>query len=245
MEITKELKDISLPITEPEYRKRPELSYSTLSTYERSGFDNLDHLFDKVESPSLLFGSIVDTILTDGMDAFNEHYIVLDINVTDGGKDVCNKLLELYPNSTSFEEIPEEYVSYAAKEAGFWKADKWDKIRYREVLKTGNIAEYFNALVSSDKTVIDTFTYNDTLKSVNALRTSPATQGYFADNDPMSPIRRYYQLKFAAKFEGVGYRCMMDLAIVDYEDKKIIPCDLKTSGKPEWHFKESFEQWCY
>jgi hypothetical protein len=245
MEIAKELKDISLPITEPEYRKRPELSYSTLSTYERSGFDNLDHLFDKVESPSLLFGSIVDTILTDGMDAFNEHYIVLDINVTDGGKDICNKLLELYPNSTSFEEIPEEYVSYAAKEAGFWKADKWDKIRYREVLKTGNVAEYFNALVSSDKTVIDTFTYNDALKSVNALRTSPATQGYFADNDSMSPVRRYYQLKFAAKFEGVGYRCMMDLAIVDYEDKKIIPCDLKTSGKPEWHFMESFKQWQY
>lgn len=245
MEITKELKDIALPITEPEYRQRPELSYSTLSTYERSGFDGLDHLFDRVESPSLLFGSIVDTILTDGMDAFNEHYVVLDINVTDGGKDVCNKLLELYPNSTSFEEIPEECVSYAAKEAGFWKADKWDKIRYREVLKTGNIAEYFNALVSSDRIVVDTFTYNDAIKCIEALRTSAATQGYFADNDPMSPVKRYYQLKFAAKFEGVGYRCMMDLAIVDYEDKKIIPCDLKTSGKPEWHFKESFEQWQY
>ena len=80
MEIKKELKDISLPITEPEYRNRPELSYSTLSTFERSGFDGLDHLFDKIESPSLLFGSIVDTILTDGMDAFKEHYIVMDVN---------------------------------------------------------------------------------------------------------------------------------------------------------------------
>lgn len=210
MEIEKELKDIALSITEPEYRQRSELSYSTLSTYERSGFDGLDHLFDKIESPSLLFGSVVDTILTDGMDAFYEHFIVLDVNVTDGGKDVCNKLKELYPNITSFEDFPEECVSYAAKEAGFWKADKWDKIRYREVLKTGNIAEYFNALQSSGKTVVDSVTYNDALKCVEALRTSTATQGYFAQDDELSPLRRYYQLKFAAKFENVGYRCMAD-----------------------------------
>ena len=245
MEIEKELKDIALSITEPEYRQRPELSYSTLSTYERLGFDGLDHLFDKIESPSLLFGSIVDTILTDSMDAFYEHFIVLDVNVTDGGKDVCSKLQELYPNITSFEDFPEEGVSYAAKEAGFWKADKWDKIRYREVLKTGNIAEYFNALQNSGKTVVDSVTYNDALKCVEVLKNSTATQGYFAQDDELYPLRRYYQLKFAAKFENVGYRCMADLIIVDYEDKKIIPCDLKTSSKTEWHFMDSFEQWNY
>ena len=40
MEIVKELKDISLPISEPEYRQRPELSYSTLSTYESLGYND-------------------------------------------------------------------------------------------------------------------------------------------------------------------------------------------------------------
>lgn len=245
MDIPKELIDISLPITEPEYRQRPELSYSTLSRYESLGFDGLDHLFDKVESPSLLFGSCVDCLTTDGMDAFNELFAVLDVNVTDGGKDVCKKIMELYPSVLTFEEMPEEYVSYAAKEAGFWKADKWDKIRYREVLKTGNIAMYFNALKNSSKTIVDSETYNDALKCVQALKTSNATRGYFADNDKLSPVRRYYQLKFAAKFEGVGYRCMMDLAVVDYEDKKIYPIDLKTSSKTEWHFMDSFEQWKY
>ena len=245
MDIPKELIDISLPLTEPEYRQRPELSYSTLSRYESLGFDGLDRLFDKVESPSLLFGSCVDCLITDGMDAFNELFTVLDVNVTDGGKDVCKKIMELYPSVLTFEEMPEEYVSYAAKEAGFWKADKWDKIRYREVLKTGNIAMYFNALKNSSKTIVDSETYNDALKCVQALKTSNATRGYFADNDELSPVRRYYQLKFAAKFEGVGYRCMMDLAVVDYEDKKIYPIDLKTSSKTEWHFMDSFEQWKY
>lgn len=245
MEITKELKDISLKITEPEYRKRPELSYSTLSRYESLGFNGLSHLFDKIESPSLLFGSVVDTILTDGMEAFNERFTVLDINVTDGGKDVCCKIIELYPNIKSFEELSEESVSAAAKEAGFWKADKWDKIRYREVLKTGNIVEYFNALRNTDKTVVDSVTYNDALQCVQALKTSAATKGYFADDDRLSPIRRYYQLKFAAKFRGVGYRAMMDLIIVDYEDKVIYPCDLKTCGIPEWDFESNFKKFHY
>jgi hypothetical protein len=54
VEIVKELSEISLPISEPEYRQRPELSYSTLSTFEKTGFDGLEHLFDKKESPSLL-----------------------------------------------------------------------------------------------------------------------------------------------------------------------------------------------
>jgi hypothetical protein len=34
MEIVKELSEIAEKWTEPEYRARPELSYSTISTYE-------------------------------------------------------------------------------------------------------------------------------------------------------------------------------------------------------------------
>ena len=67
----KSLKDISLQITEQQYREMPELSYSTLAKYERGGFSSIKTLNDKIESPSLLYGSCVDTYLTDGVDAFN------------------------------------------------------------------------------------------------------------------------------------------------------------------------------
>ena len=80
---------------------------------------------------------------------------------------------------------------------------------------------------------------------VRALRESPATSGYFADNDELSPIKRYYQLKFKAILNGVGYRCMADLIVVDYEKKVIYPIDLKTSGHSEWNFENSFKQWNY
>jgi hypothetical protein len=81
---------------------------------------------------------------------------------------------------------------------------------------------------------------------VRALREAPATSGYFADNDELSPIRRYYQLKFAANFEGVGYRCMSDLLVVDYEQKTVWPIDLKTSMNcVEWEFESNFKKWHY
>lgn len=241
----KELKDISWLVDEPTYRLDPALSYSTLSRYEREGFDKLDHLFDSISTPSLLSGSVLDVMMTGGEDEFHRLFQVLDVNITDSGKDVCNQLVSLSLPYESFEEIPELIVSNAAKEVGFWKDNKWDSRRYKEVLKTGNIAEYYNALTNTDKTIISTETFNEALAMVKALREAPATSGYFADNDELSPIKRYYQLKFKAVLEGVGYRCMADLIVVDYEKKVVYPIDLKTSGHSEWNFEDSFKQWNY
>jgi hypothetical protein len=245
MEIIKELKDISWQVDEPTYRADPALSYSTLAKYERDGFDKLDKLFEHISTPSLTEGSAVDAIITGGEEEFNANFTVLDINLTDGGKDTCQQLLAIGLPFNDFSEIPEEIVSNAAKAAGFWQADKWDKVRYKKVLETGNIAEYYNAMLHSNKTILNTETFQQILAMVRALRESPATAGYFADNDELSPVRRYYQLKFKATFEGVKYRIMADDILVDYEKKVIWPTDLKTSGKAEWNFEHSFLQWSY
>ena len=245
MEIVKELSEIAWNVPEKVYREDPALSYSTLATYERSGYDGLDHLFDRKESPSLLLGSLVDTALTGGEDEFNSLYTILDINVTDSGIDICKALLNQCLPFDTFEEIPESIVSEVAKSVGFWQGDKWDNTRYKQVLKTGNIAEYYNALKHSDKTIVSTAMYQDALNMVRALRESPATAGYFADNDELSPIRRYYQLKFKFSHDSVHYRSMADLIVADYEKKIVYPIDLKTSGHQEWNFEESFLQWSY
>lgn len=241
----KELKDISWNVPESEYRADPALSYSTLARYEREGFDKLDKLFESVSTPSLTEGSAVDAIITGGEDEFNANFTVMDINLTDGGKDTCQQLLSMNLPFQRFDEIPEEIVSQAAKASGFWQADKWDKVRYRRVLETGNVAEYYNAMLQSNKTIITSDTFQQILAMVRALKESPATTGYFADNDEFSPIKRYYQLKFKAKFQGIAYRCMADETLVDYENKVVYPIDLKTSSHTEWNFEESFCQWRY
>ena len=245
--LTKELKDIALPWTEEEYRQDPALSYSTLATYERGGFHSLNTLFDKKESPSLLFGSVVDCILTDGESAFNERFAVLDYNITEGGINVCKALAALYKDQyKEFKDIPEVLVSQTAQEVGFWKDPKWNSRRYKEVLGTGDVDIYYQVLTNSDKTIISSQTYTEALAAVDALRTSDATKFYFEQDNPFDDsIKRYYQLKFKATLNDIDYRCMMDLAVVDYVNKVIYPCDLKTSNHYESEFYKSFVDWNY
>lgn len=245
--MTKSLLEVSWQVPESEYRQDPALSYSTIATYERGGFNGLPHLFDKIDTPSLTFGSAVDCIITDGMEAFNERFLVLDFTITEGGMNVGKKLAELYKDTyKTFEEIPEDVVSDVAKEVGFWKDPKWDKRRYSEVLKTGDISIYYTALLSEDKVILDNATYIQVLNAVEALKTSPATKEYFAPNNPFNPeIERFYQLKFKTTLHGITYRCMFDELIVDHKNKTIQPVDLKTSSHYEWDFYLSFVKWNY
>lgn len=242
----KSLKDISWNVSEEIYRADPALSYSTLARFEREGFHSVPKLFDKIESPSLTFGSAVDAIITGGMKEFDSKFIVCDYTITDGGVNVCNKLVELYGDKyENFSDIPQTLVSQAAQVAGFWKDPKWDKKRYSEVLKTGNIEEFYKIQRSADKTVLDRKTYDDVVAAVNALKSSDATRWYFEEDNPFDDVERFYQLKFKATFGGITYRCMADLIIVNYEDKTIQMCDLKTSGKPEYMFPISYVEWGY
>lgn len=245
--LVKELKDIALPWTEEEYRADSALSYSTLATYERGGFHSLNTLFDKKESPSLLFGSVVDCILTDGESVFNERFAVMDYNITDGGINVCKELANRYKEQyKEFKDIPEVLVSQTAQEVGFWKDPKWNNRRYKEVLNTGDVDIYYQILTNSDKTVISSQLYTEALSAVNALRTSEATKFYFAQDNPFdTDTKRYYQLKFKATLGDIDYRCMMDLAVCDYKNKVIYPCDLKTSSHYESEFYKSFIDWNY
>ena len=246
MEILKELSAISLPITEPEYRQLPELSYSTLSTYESLGYDGLDHLFDKKESLSLTLGSAVDSIITGGEDEFNNLFLVADIPALgDKEKQVVDYLFSIWGNGyNSMTDIPATYILDAANQFEFQK--NWKDETRVKVLTERCSPYYIVKSHATGKTILTTANFEDVKNMVRALRESPATSSYFADNDPMSPIRRYYQLKFKAEFDGVGYRNMADLIKVDYEKKEIRPVDLKTSlGCSEWNFEQNFLKWHY
>lgn len=246
MEILKELSKIALNITEPEYRALPELSYSTLSTFESIGFNGLDHLFDRKESPSLTFGSCCDAILTGGEDEFNKLFFVADFPaIGDKELQVVNYLFQNYSSSYgTMTDIPSTYILDAANVFEFQK--NW-KDETRVKVLTERCEQYYNLKhAAEDKTIINVSTYSDVLACVRTLKESPATCGYFADNDEDSPIRRYYQLKFKAVLDGVGYRNMADLLVCDYENKKVYPIDLKTSlGCTEWDFEQNFRKYHY
>lgn len=243
--MTKTLDQISWLVTEKEYRQDPALSYSTLAKYERTGFNELPHLFDHVSTPSLLLGSCVDTLVTGSMEEFNELFFVADFpSLGDKEKMIADTLFNQYFSIyQDFVSIPFNIVLDAASAVSF--QGNWKEETKVKVLRE-RCSEYYRLLgLAQGKTVVSAQMYADAMNMVRALKTSYATSGYFAENVPGSTVQRYYQLKFKHMFDGVPYRNMADLIIVDYEDKTIQPIDLKTSFHAEWDFQESFVQWKY
>ena len=245
MEIQKELKDIAWNITEEQYRADPALSYSTLARYEREGFNNLDHLFDHISSPSLTLGSCVDTLITGSQEEFDKLFYVADIpSIGDKEKAIADNLFNKYGSQySSLVDIPQEDILTTANESAFQK--NWRDDTRVKVLRDRCSIYYAVKANAGDRTVVDLDTYYKVMAMVKALKESHSTHGYFADNDEMSPVRRYYQLKFKARLDGVDYRCMADELLVIYDEKKIIPIDLKTSSSKEWDFQHSFCKWDY
>lgn len=242
----KSLYDISWQVDEPTYRADPALSYSTLAKYEREGFNNLDKLFDRIDTPSLTFGSAVDSIITGSQEEFDERFIVADFPSTPDTiikivNDIFREFCDTYKDLDS---IPDVEIIHRA--SSFNYQPNWKPETRAKVIKEKG-ANYYNLLFIADgKTVLNTQTYQDVCNAVRALKESTATKFYFAPNNPFEPnIKRFYQLKFKGEFEGVKYRNMADLIIVNHKEKWVKPVDLKTSSHTEWDFYKSFVDWRY
>lgn len=246
MQMMKSLRDISWQVSEEEYRADPALSYSTLARYEREGFNNLDRLFDRIETPSLTFGSAVDSIITGGQKEFDERFMVAEFPSTpDSITKIVKSLFSQYGDSyRSLITIPDDAIIKETECQSYqmnWKPETRAKV----IKEKG--ADYYNLLfIAGSRTILDTQTYQDVCNAVRALKESKSTQFYFAEDNPFEPnIERLYQLKFKGEFGGITYRNMADLIIVNHKEKWVKPVDLKTSSHTEWDFYKSLVDWRY
>ena len=242
----KSLRDISWQVSEKEYRADPALSYSTLARYEREGFNNLDKLFDRIETPSLTFGSAVDSIITGGQEEFDERFMVAEFpSMPDSIVKIIKSLYKQYAGTyRSLLNIPDSSIIRETEDQNYqmnWKPETRAKV----IREKGT--DYYNLLfVAGDRCIIDTQTYQDVVNAVRVLKESSSTKLYFADDNPFEPdIERLYQLKFKGEFDGITYRNMADLIIVNHKEKWVKPVDLKTSSHTEWDFYKSFVDWRY
>lgn len=241
----KSLYDISWKVSETEYRSDPALSYSTLAKFKRTGFNGLSTLFDEVSSPSLTFGSAVDSIITGGQEEFHNRFLVVDIpSLGEKEEKIAKELFKTYGIvHRSLDDLETEEINKVAKIFEYYNNYGDEK---RASIIRNKCGEYYKIMALADnKTIITNTVYLEILNTVDALKSSNITKDYFSLEFPDSNIEKLYQLKFKATLHGIDYRCMADLLIIDYEKKTIQPVDLKTTGHPEWDFYESFITWDY
>lgn len=241
----KSFKEISWLVTEEEYRQDPALSYSTLAKFDREGFNSLNKLFDKIDTPSLTFGSAVDSIITGGMQEFEDRFMVADFpDIPDSIVTIVKALHKAYSDKFRSIDLVCESDIIAMTEFYKYQLNWKPETRVKVIKEKGN--EYYTLLtLAGDKTILSTSTYNEVMQAVDSLKSSEATKWYFAEDNPFESIERLYQLKFKATFDKIEYRCMSDLLVVDHANKIVYPCDLKTSSHTEWDFYKSFIDWSY
>ena len=244
--IIKNLYDISWQVDEPTYRADPALSYSTIARFAREGFNKLDNIFDKLDTPSLTFGSAVDALLTGGQEEFDAGFMVADFPpITDSVLKMTRTAFERWSDEyRTLADIPNDSIIELSEELSYqlnWKPETRAK-----VIKEQGSDYYSLMYIASGRKILDTATKAQVDAAVHALKTQASTKHYFAPNNQFNTrFVREYQLKFKATLQGVDYRCMADLLLVDHEKKIVYPVDLKTSSHAEWDFFESFVQWRY
>lgn len=244
--MTPDLYDISWKVSEEIYRKDKSLSYSTIARYAREGFNKLDKLFDDIDTPSLTFGSAVDALITGGQQEFDDNFIVAEFPpISDNLQTIAKILFSRYgQDKRNISDIDDEILAEVGKECNYYAGNNYKATRIKKIKE--ECQEYYTLLyAASGKKVLSSKTRDEVLETVRVLKNDLATQFYFAKNNPFTSIQRFYQLKFKATLQGVDYRCMADLIVVDHKNKTIQPVDLKTSSHTEWDFFQSFIQWSY
>lgn len=238
----KKLSELAWDVPENVYREDKALSYSNISRFDREGFNALATLFDKISSPSLTFGSLVDTLLTETEEVFKQTYAVVNIpSVTDQVQNVLEEIFRV-TQEEDLNKVDDAIIHSCCKKCNYYIDDKWANKRKKEVLAG---AGYYRIIaVYKDKKVISPDLYKKALDCKKALIGNPNTAKYFLP-DVFGDYENYYQLKFKGSYKSVNLRCMVDCLHVDHKAKTITPIDLKTTSKPEYNFPQSFITYRY
>lgn len=232
----KSLSELALNISEQEYRDINCLSYSAIAKYEKGGFAVIPHLYDAQESDALTFGSVVDTLITEGVEKFKEKFAVADFTLpTDSIKNIVDILLDNNSEET-LEAISDDTILRICNECEYNFRLK-DDTRIAKVRNEGS--QYYNTIKTiKGRKIISSDVYSEALATVGALKTHPLIGKYLGISDGKTEF--LYQLKFKTNLEGLEVKFMPDLLIVMHDSKTIIPIDLKTSSFPEYDFPKRY-----
>ena len=215
------------------YYSDPAYNYSLLKAMDSSQFDALNMLNgDRKKTTALRKGGIIDTLLTGTQEEFFNTYKVFPGKFpADKAKLFCDSYIQLYNNSNedlTVGSVNEELIMKARDESGFDKRLTKAKVieKYNEFLPY--IAASCDP-INSGKELISISDYNNAKTIALNLQSDPIC-GYYLSNSINTQI--FYQVPIFGKYEHDGYlyeiKGLLDILLVDYQHKIIIPVDVKT-----------------
>lgn len=231
----KSLSKISWNVTEQEYRKDSSLSYSTLARYEKTGFSGIANLYDDVSSDAITFGSMVDCLITEGEERFNEKFAVFNAPPSESIEKIITYLAKV-KTEKYLSDISDDDIVAVCNILGYqlrWK----NETRVEKIRSEGT--DYYTELKENlDKTIVDRVTYNLVMTVVDKLKTHSYIGKYLSCYQDNTEV--LFQTKFKTTLQNINVKCMFDILLVDHKSKKIIPVDLKTTSVKEYEFAKKY-----
>lgn len=240
-------------MSEPEYRALPHISYSKLSGLDNNPASLLSSGMDMTDP--LIYGSAVDTLVFDGREEFDKKFTTITCRKP-GYKalPIIEGLLKEVEDSLKLgDEVDPDISAYDSKllemgrAAEYGGANWGDDAILRNLKKEGE--EYFETLVKSrGKLILSPEQYEYCINSVHTLQTHEFTKDYF--NTSKEGVDVYFQFPIVWEYttaQGTMIHCksLLDILIIDHNEKIIKPIDLKTTGKSVLSFSHSFVEWKY
>lgn len=181
-------------------------------------------------------GSAVDVWLTQGTINFNKQYYV-----SEGQKpsDAIISMVHMVFDNNVINEIPTggalmEFRSDILDALDFHKyQSRWkEETRIQRVIDEGS--SYFEELKEAHGKTILTNTESTIIHNiVMSLQSSKHTNKYFKDS-PTVDI--FYQLPVYFTYQEMSCKALLDMVIIDHENKQVFPIDIKTMGDFTRHF---------
>lgn len=229
-------------MTSEQYHAFPAWSHSVIARYAREGFSSLATLHERVQpTASMRFGSLLDSMLTEGMAETLASYAVLETVPPDAERKVLETLAA--GHTCPFAALGTEEIIGAADAAGYqprWKPET-------RVARLSQHSGYYDIL-KSGKDIVPAQDWDDAARIVTVFRTDPYLQKVFGHGF-RDGVEYLYQSKFFTDWtvdgRAVKIKIMPDLLIVNHNGKIIQPVDLKTSSDPAYSFADSFIKFRY
>lgn len=231
-------------MTEPEYREVSAISYSMLSGVSKSPASLINT--NKLETPSLTYGSAVDTLCFDGEAVFKQKFCI-NTGVSPSAivekitRDVMTAITEANGKLVGSLDDYDELILNVAKANEYGKGWK-DETIIRKIKDEGGRELYSFTQENDGKKILDSLQYENVLNSRNTLYTHPFTKHWFNAGEGEELL---FQFPILWTYKGKPCKSLFDIIKIDHVNKIIYPVDLKTSYDHVLAFPYNFIKWKY
>ncbi len=229
-------------ISNEELRKGPGLSYSTLKAFNEDPMVLINGK-PKISNKGISIGGALDTYIFDGIEVLKEKYAVLSQKrPTAMLGDLADKIVS-FGNCT---EVDNKLALSHADKLGLWKSIKKD--REENLTKKFDTAFWTYVIEQSnigDKEVLSTEDYMKIIELKQILCNHKTLGKFFSNTANKERYEVLFQPAFTFTVNDVEMKGGLDMVVIDHEEKRISPFDLKSTGDKGRNFPSAVFKYRY